>query len=184
MRYPSNIRRAFRRRCLAEIEARYGSEARSTAADAVARPDRLDVFGAALLAEVPPVPANVTVADADSRDERGASPRHPRNAPLEAPIALEETHLEDERQHASTDPPERFEQLGGERVTLDGVRAPGQHDGQRKGERRTPERQELGLPDSRLLCVRIVRCLSNVHLSDSLQARRERPETFCRPPSF
>lgn len=62
MRVPSDLRRAFRRRCLAEIDERYGPAARDAAADALARPDRHDLFGAAILANVPPVPANAPVA--------------------------------------------------------------------------------------------------------------------------
>lgn len=62
MHVPPATRRAFRRRCLADVEARFGSAARDAAADALARPDRLDLVGAAYLAGVPPVPTNATTA--------------------------------------------------------------------------------------------------------------------------
>lgn len=58
MHVPPATRRAFRRRCLAEVEVRFGPAARDTAADALARPDRLDLVGAAYLAGVAPVPEN------------------------------------------------------------------------------------------------------------------------------
>ena len=62
MHVPPDIRRAFRRCCLAEIEARYGPVARASAEAAFGQPDRLDLVGAALLAGVPPLPANATAA--------------------------------------------------------------------------------------------------------------------------
>ena len=62
MYVPPATRGAFRRRCLTEVEASYGSAARAAAADALARPDRLDLVGAAHLAGVPPVPENATLA--------------------------------------------------------------------------------------------------------------------------
>jgi hypothetical protein len=62
MHVPPTTRRAFLRRCPAVVAARFGPTARDSAADALGRPDRLDLFGAAHLAGVAPIPANVPVA--------------------------------------------------------------------------------------------------------------------------
>jgi len=62
MHIPPDTRRAFRRCCLAEIEARYGPVECAVAEAAFGQPDRLDLVGAALLAGAVPIPANASVA--------------------------------------------------------------------------------------------------------------------------